>query len=74
MGKTWVLLEFAVSIVTGRPAFDRYEVASPGPVIVVLEESGELRCTAGSMLSAVVTRSKLAPSPSFTSPLTGACG
>jgi hypothetical protein len=40
VGKTWVLLEFAVSIVTGRPAFDRYEVANPGPVIVVLEESG----------------------------------
>jgi len=40
VGKTWVLLEFAVSIVTGRPAFGRYEVANPGPVIVVLEESG----------------------------------
>jgi hypothetical protein len=40
VGKTWVLLEFAVSIVTGRPAFGRFVVSTPGPVIVVLEESG----------------------------------
>jgi len=38
--KTWVELELAVSIVTGSPAFDRFEVAEPGPVILVLEESG----------------------------------
>jgi len=40
VGKTWALLELAVSIVTGRPALGRLEVAQPGPVIVVLEESG----------------------------------
>jgi hypothetical protein len=40
VGKTWVLLELAVSIVSGRPAFGRYAVSQSGPVIVVLEESG----------------------------------
>ncbi len=37
--KTWVVLELATSIVTGRAAFGRFEVLEPGPVIVVLEES-----------------------------------
>ncbi len=41
VGKTWLVLELALSIVTGRPAFGRLEVREPGPVIVVLEESGE---------------------------------
>jgi len=40
VAKTWTLLELAVAIVTGRDAFDAYEVAEPGPVILVLEESG----------------------------------
>jgi AAA domain/DnaB-like helicase N terminal domain len=40
VGKTWTLLELAIAIVTGRPAFDTYAVAEPGPVILVLEESG----------------------------------
>lgn len=40
VGKTWLVLELSLAIVTGRPAFDRYEVARPGPVILVLEESG----------------------------------
>jgi hypothetical protein len=38
--KTWVELELAIAIVTGRPAFDRFAVPEAGPVIVVLEESG----------------------------------
>lgn len=38
--KTWTLLELAVSVVTGRPAFGEFIVPDPGPVIVVLEESG----------------------------------
>jgi RecA-family ATPase len=38
--KTWVELELAVSIVTGRRAFGRFEIPDPGPVILVLEESG----------------------------------
>lgn len=37
--KTWVVLELATAIVMGRPAFGRFEVSEPGPVIVVLEES-----------------------------------
>jgi hypothetical protein len=40
-GKTWLILELAVAIVTGRPAFGRFKV--PGgrqDVILVLEESG----------------------------------
>jgi len=37
--KTWVVLELATAIVMGRPAFGRFEVTEPGPVIVVLEES-----------------------------------
>jgi hypothetical protein len=40
VAKTWVLLELAVAIVTGREAFGTYAVENPGPVILVLEESG----------------------------------
>lgn len=40
VGKTWLLLELAISVVTGRAAFDRFEVPNSGPVVVVLEESG----------------------------------
>ncbi len=39
-GKTWLLLELAIAIVTGRPALGRFAVPTPGPVILVLEESG----------------------------------
>jgi hypothetical protein len=39
--KTWTALELACAIVTGRPAFGRFAVPQPGPVIVLLEESGE---------------------------------
>lgn len=38
--KTWLELELAIAIVTGRPALGRFVVAKSGPVIVVLEESG----------------------------------
>lgn len=41
VGKTWALLELAISIVTGRRAFGTFAVADPGPVVLVLEESGE---------------------------------
>lgn len=41
VGKTWLVLEFASAIVTGRPVFGRFAVSAPGPVLVVLEESGE---------------------------------
>jgi AAA domain len=40
VGKTWVILELAVSVVTGRPAFGRFEIPEPGPVLLILEESG----------------------------------
>jgi hypothetical protein len=39
-GKTWVLLELAMSVVTGREAFGRFPIPNPGPVLIVLEESG----------------------------------
>lgn len=38
--KTWILLEVAVAVVTGRPAFDVCPVPAPGPVVLVVEESG----------------------------------
>jgi AAA domain len=40
VGKTYSLLEIALSVVTGREAFGRYAVPIPGPVVLVLEESG----------------------------------
>lgn len=40
VAKTWALLELALAIVTGREAFGAYAVERPGPVILVLEESG----------------------------------
>jgi hypothetical protein len=40
VAKTWVMLELAIAIVTGRDAFGAYAVEEPGPVILVLEESG----------------------------------
>gem|GEM_PF-2505108 len=40
VSKSWVMLELAVSVVTGKPAFDRFRVERPGPVLVVMEESG----------------------------------
>jgi AAA domain-containing protein/DnaB helicase-like protein len=40
VAKTWALLELALAIVTGRDAFGAYAVERPGPVILVLEESG----------------------------------
>src|SRR5262245_54499786 len=39
VSKTWLVLELAVSVVTGAPAFGRFE-AQQGPVVLVLEESG----------------------------------
>ena len=38
--KTWLELELARAIVTGTPALGRFAVPDPGPVILVLEESG----------------------------------
>jgi hypothetical protein len=40
VGKTWLLLELALSVASGRPALDEFAVTQPGPVVVVLEESG----------------------------------
>ena len=39
VGKTWALLDLAISIATGTPALGHLE-ARQGPVILVLEESG----------------------------------
>jgi len=40
VAKTWAVLEMCRAIVSGAPAFGRYAVSEPGPVIVALEESG----------------------------------
>lgn len=40
LGKTWIVLDLAVAIVTGTDALGRFPVAEPGPVMVVVEESG----------------------------------
>ncbi len=39
VGKTWALLDLAISIATGEPALGHLEVRQ-GPVILILEESG----------------------------------
>jgi hypothetical protein len=38
--KTYGLMEIAVSVRTGLPAFGRFAVPNPGPVVFVIEESG----------------------------------
>jgi AAA domain len=38
--KSWGMLEIAVSVATGTPAFGSAEVPQPGPIIYVIEESG----------------------------------
>lgn len=38
--KSWAVLELAVSIATGTPAFGTVVIPEPGPVIYIIEESG----------------------------------
>jgi hypothetical protein len=38
--KTYGLMEIAISVRTGLPAFGRFAVPNPGPVVFVIEESG----------------------------------
>ena len=38
--KSYGLLELLVSVVTGEPAFGRFAIPEPGPVIYICEESG----------------------------------
>jgi hypothetical protein len=40
LGKTWLAIDTAISVASGRPLFGELEVAQ-GPAMVVLEESGE---------------------------------
>jgi AAA domain len=40
MGKTWTLPDLAVAVATGELALSRFAVAEPGPVLLILEESG----------------------------------
>lgn len=40
VAKSYALLELAISVVTGRDAFGAYSIPEPGPVVLVLEESG----------------------------------
>jgi AAA domain len=39
--KSYGVLDVCISIATGRPAFERFAIAEPGPVVFVNEESGE---------------------------------
>lgn len=36
--KTWLLLDFAIGIATGKPAFDRFNISGPGAVLFILGE------------------------------------
>jgi hypothetical protein len=38
--KSYAMLELAISIVSGRPAFGELAIPAPGPVVFVIEESG----------------------------------
>ena len=39
--KSYGILDICISIATGRPAFGRFAIPEPGPVVFVNEESGE---------------------------------
>jgi RecA-family ATPase len=39
-GKTWTLLDLAIAIAAGQVALKRFAVPNPGPVLLILEESG----------------------------------
>lgn len=41
-GKTWLALEMAVSVASGRPCFDTFAVASPGPVLLYAAEDSAM--------------------------------
>ena len=58
-GKTWGLLELGISIATGQPAFGVRSIPNPGPVILVLEESG--RAALHRRLDALARGSAIAP-------------
>jgi hypothetical protein len=38
LGKTWLALDLALSVATGTPALERYQVARPGPVLLFAAE------------------------------------
>src|SRR5262249_46111517 len=40
LGKTWVFLDVAIAVVNGEKALGRFAVPKPGPVLLILEESG----------------------------------
>jgi hypothetical protein len=40
LGKTWLLLDLAIAVAAGEKALGRFAVPKPGPVLIVLEESG----------------------------------
>lgn len=39
-GKTWLSLEMALAVASGRPCLDRYAVRNPGPVLLYCAEDG----------------------------------
>lgn len=45
-GKTWMGLELALAIASGRPCLDRFPVVDPGPVLVYCVEDGKQRVRA----------------------------
>lgn len=46
VGKTWMALEMAVAIASGKPCLDRFPVTDPGPVLVYCAEDGKQRIRA----------------------------
>ncbi len=46
VGKTWMALEMAVAIASGKPCLDRFPVIDPGPVLVYCVEDGKQRVRA----------------------------
>jgi len=42
VGKTWLTLDIALALATGLPVLERFAVNTPGPVLLVLEESGRI--------------------------------
>jgi hypothetical protein len=36
--KTWLELEFAIAVVTGKPVLERFNISKPGPVLMIMGE------------------------------------
>ena len=55
--KSYGMLDICISVATGLPAFGRFAIPEPGPVVFVNEESGRRALCADSTPSVAVGRS-----------------